>query len=64
MREAVPYEETLPAPFVFTGPGISAGAVDKIQLVSGLHMLPALCGLAGITPPADARGFSILPVPK
>ena len=60
--KSVPYEEALAVPFVIAGPGIPAGAVDKTHLVSGLDMLPTLCGLAGITPPADARGFSILPI--
>ena len=62
--KSVPYEEALAVPFVIAGPGIPVGAVDKTHLVSGLDMLPTLCGLAGITPPPETRGFSLLPILK
>lgn len=55
------YEHTWRVPFIVKGPGIRPGsrAPGNIYL---LDVLPTLCDLAGIDPPATVEGISFRPV--
>lgn len=55
------YEETTNVPFVIAGPGLPSGKENN-DLVSLCDLVPTLCDYAGITPPADLYGRSVLPL--
>jgi choline-sulfatase/glucosamine-6-phosphate deaminase len=57
-KKASFYEESLRVPFFVAGPGVAAG-VDH-SLVTLADLVPAMCGLAGVRPPEDARGVNVL----
>jgi arylsulfatase A-like enzyme len=51
-----PYEESLRIPLIIYGPGrIPVGGTSD-ALIGAIDMVPTLCGLAGIAPPADCAG--------
>ncbi|MDX9979073.1 MAG: sulfatase-like hydrolase/transferase [Lentisphaeria bacterium] len=54
------YEETTRVPFLAAGPGLAPGS--RSALVSHLDLLPTLCDLAGIEPPAGLWGRSLRPL--
>ena len=57
------YEEAARVPLLIAGPGLAGGAVDDRRLVSnGLDLLPTCCAVAGLEPPADLEGRSLLPL--
>lgn len=57
------YEEAARVPLLIAGPGVAQGAVDNRHLVSnGLDLLPTFCAVAGLQPPADLEGRSLLPL--
>ena len=57
------YEEAARVPLLIAGPGIAQGLVDDQRLVSnGLDLLPTLCAIAGLEPPAELEGRSLLPL--
>ncbi len=49
-------------PLILAGPGIPAGAVRN-TLVRTVDVTPTLLSLAGVAPPADLDGQSLLPLP-
>src|SRR5690348_4570778 len=58
------YEEPMTVPFILRWPGrVPAGVRDHARLVSGVDVLPTLCGAAGITPPAGMDGIDLLTEP-
>lgn len=54
------YEETTRVPFLVAGPGLAPGS--RSALVSHLDLLPTLCDLTGIEPPAGLWGRSLRPL--
>ena len=59
------YEEAARVPLLIAGPGIAQGMVDEQNLASnGLDLLPTFCDIAGIEPPAQLEGRSLLPLLK
>ncbi len=58
------YEESAGVPFIVIYPWADQkGVVDNKHLVNnGLDLLPTLCSFAGITPPSDLPGRSLLPL--
>jgi len=63
-HKTVLYEEATNIPFIVSYPWMkNKGMVDNEHLVSnGLSLLPTLCDLAGIEPPPDLEGKSVLPL--
>lgn len=59
VMKTVPYEEAITVPFIMAGPGIPTHVVDSTHFVSGLDMLPTICGFAGIKIPSETRGLNI-----
>eukprot|EP01062_Namystynia_karyoxenos_P021003 TRINITY_DN17967_c0_g1_i1.p1 TRINITY_DN17967_c0_g1~~TRINITY_DN17967_c0_g1_i1.p1 ORF type:complete len:668 (+),score=178.64 TRINITY_DN17967_c0_g1_i1:107-2005(+) len=55
-----PYETDIRVPFLARGPGIKAG-VKLDQLSGNVDLFPTFLELAGITPPADMDGHSMVP---
>jgi arylsulfatase A-like enzyme len=45
-------------PLLIAGPGVTAGAVDD-RLVSGIDLLPSICGMAGVRPPNGLPGIDL-----
>lgn len=57
------YDEAARVPLLIAGPGLAQGAVDDRHVVSnGLDLVPTLCALAGLDPPGDLEGRSLLPL--
>ena len=57
------YEEAARVPLLIVGPGMAEGAVDDRRLVSnGLDLLPTFCAIAGLEPPTELEGRSLLPL--
>ena len=57
------YEEAARVPLLIAAPGMAQGAVDDQHLVSnGLDLLPTFCAVAGVEPPAELEGRSLLPL--
>ena len=55
------YDEATRVPFVFSGPGITAGR--RVRSITGLcDLLPTLCDYAGIKYPDTLYGRSLLPL--
>ncbi len=63
-HKSMPYEEATRVPLIIARKGATpAGWVDKTHLVStGLDLLPTLCGLTGVAPPAGLPGRSLGPL--
>jgi arylsulfatase A-like enzyme len=58
-----PYEEEVAVPFIIAGKGVPAtGFVDRTRLVSGIDVLPAVCGYVGASMPAKAEGMDLRPL--
>jgi choline-sulfatase len=56
------YEETTRVPLVIAGPGVGGELPRRdASLVSLADVVPTLCELAGVEPPADLWGKSLLP---
>ena len=56
--KGTPYEESVSAPFVVSGPGVREGAVAK-ELVANVDLLPTWLSLAGARVPERADGRSL-----
>jgi arylsulfatase A-like enzyme/Flp pilus assembly protein TadD len=56
------YQAVRRVPLILAGPGIPAGAVRR-ALVRTVDVTPTLLALAGLPPPADLDGRSLLPLP-
>jgi len=57
------HEEPMTVPFIVRWPGqVPAGRVDADRLVSGVDILPTLCGAAGIAPPPGLDGMDLVPL--
>jgi arylsulfatase A-like enzyme len=54
------YEHSVRAPLILRGPGLPRGRSDA--LVYLFDLVPTLCELLGIAPPADVDGRSLVPV--
>ncbi len=63
-HKTVFYEEADHIPFIISDPRKKQkGTTDKNHLINnGLSLLPTLCDMAGITPPAGLPGQSLLPL--
>lgn len=57
-----PYESSVKVPLIVCGPGVKAGAVDQEHLVSGVDLVPTICEFAGVAPPENMRGRSLVPL--
>ena len=60
----VAYEEALRVPMVISNPLLFGTDDNKStnELATLIDIIPTLCDLFGITPPADCRGTSLLPI--
>lgn len=56
------HEEVTRVPFIIAAPGGPSDAVRAAPLVSLLDLVPTLCDAAGIAPPADGWGRSLMPL--
>ena len=66
-HKAALYEESCRVPFIISIPNGPLAArrgsrVDQYPVSVGLDLLPTLCDCAGITPPSDIQGKSLLPM--
>jgi len=58
-----PYDESARVPFIIAGSSVSRKGESESKLVSaGLDLLPTICDLAGVKPPAGLQGRSLLPL--
>lgn len=57
----VPYDECQRVPLIFCGKGVNRGSngLNASRVCNGVDLLPTLCELAGIQPPADGDGISV-----
>lgn len=54
------YEGGVRVPFIVCWPGqIPSDRIDKTSVLSGVDILPTLCGLAGIEPPGELVGENV-----
>ncbi|HEX6682105.1 MAG TPA: sulfatase/phosphatase domain-containing protein [Candidatus Limnocylindrales bacterium] len=60
-RKGYPYEGSSRIPFLLHGPQIPAGAV-RDEIVELRDVMPTLLACAGVTPPEDIDGGSVLPL--
>lgn len=51
-----PYEESVRVPLIIYGPDRVPAGVTNTALIGAIDMVPTLCGLAGIAPPAGCAG--------
>jgi len=56
------YEELIRVPLVIAYPGRFGGGLVVNQLVSLIDLMPTMCELAGVAPPKELRGRSLLPL--
>jgi arylsulfatase A-like enzyme len=56
----VPYEPSIRVPLMIAGPDSPRGAVSE-QLVSNVDLAPTILELAGVTPPDNVDGRSLVP---
>lgn len=61
--KALPYEPSLRVPLIMRGPGIPAGEVRNDPFTS-VDFAETIADLAGVTPPYDTDGVSMLPVAR
>lgn len=59
-QKQVLYEEVIRVPLILEGPGIEAGAEDARLAGASLDLFPTCADFAGIDPPADVEGVSLL----
>jgi choline-sulfatase len=63
VRKSSFYDEAARVPLLLSWPGhIVANKSDKVNLASGMDIMPTLCDYAGIKPPASMRGVSLRPI--
>lgn len=55
----LPYDECQHVPLIFSGKGIVTNERDNSLVCNGTDIIPTLCELAGITPPAGLPGISL-----
>jgi arylsulfatase A-like enzyme len=60
IQKMAPYEESVRVPLVIAGPGVPAGQVDQMTLLT--DVAPTILDLAGVTVPADVDGVSLAPL--
>jgi len=59
------YEPVARVPLIISWPGrIREGNVDRASLTSALDLFPTMCDIAGITPPENLAGTSLLDAAK
>jgi uncharacterized sulfatase len=56
------FERSARTPLLFAGPGVTARGRASTRIVELLDVYPTLAQLAGVTPPADLHGRSLLPL--
>ncbi len=57
------YDEAARVPLLIAGPRLARGLVDSRHVVSnGLDLVPTFCALAGLEPPEELEGRSLLPL--
>jgi choline-sulfatase len=60
VRKSSFYDEAARVPLLLSWPGhIVEDKTDKVNLASGMDIMPTLCDYAGIKPPPDTRGLSL-----
>lgn len=60
LGKLAPYEESVSVPMMVSWPGhLPAGVVDDRSLVSGVDIMPTVCSIAGVNPPAGIRGIDL-----
>jgi len=63
VRKSSSYDEASKVPLLVSLPGrIPANRTDTTHLVTGMDIMPTLCGYAGIAPPNNMRGMSLRPL--
>jgi arylsulfatase A-like enzyme len=58
-----PYEEAVRVPLVVRGPGFPAGAI-RSQPVANVDLAPTILDVAGVRPPRELDGASLLPIAR
>jgi arylsulfatase A-like enzyme len=58
--KVLPYEESIRVPMIVAGPGVAAGADDR--LVLGIDLTATMLDLAGLARPPELHGRSLLPL--
>jgi arylsulfatase A-like enzyme len=56
-----PYDSSIRVPFILAGPGFDRAQVVD-ELISLLDLTPTLLDAAGVTPPSEMKGRSVLPL--
>ncbi|MEJ7767966.1 MAG: sulfatase/phosphatase domain-containing protein, partial [Chitinophagaceae bacterium] len=56
------YEESLRTPFVMRYPGVIKPGTSINQFAVNIDWAPTILSIAGVTPPADMQGVSLLPL--
>ncbi len=54
------YEESARVPFLMSYPGVIRTGVSDHLVNTGIDLMPTLCDLAGIEPPGDGDGISLM----
>ena len=57
--KAFPFDASARVPLLVSGPGVDAGRVDARQVMN-LDIAPTILEIAGVTPPAEMHGRSLL----
>jgi arylsulfatase A-like enzyme len=61
--KTLPYEPSLRVPLLMRGPGMPTGE-RRFAPVTSLDLVPTITALAGVTPPEEVDGRSLLPVAR
>lgn len=56
----LPYDFIVRVPLVFYAPGRFTQQIDNQNLASGIDIFPTICEIAGVTPPEETNGKSLL----
>jgi arylsulfatase A-like enzyme len=59
-QKTVFYEESARVPFLIRYPGVVRTGLSDHLVNTGIDLMPTLCSLAGIEPPADGDGISLM----